>query len=397
MTPAPEPAATDAIDVPEPILNTPYDEPARHWFIRENQPPERREGRRPALVYPPRDDRKTRPVAWTLGDTLTPSAEYAPGLELALVSRLRKRVTEWRAARFPGATRITQELLRYWRRGGRQWRLFFAQVEAAETVIFLTEARADLRQGVAVPRDQPDEGTPFVRYACKMATGSGKTTVMAMLAAWSILNKVRAANDKRFSDFILVVCPNVTIRDRLRELDPAGGAASLYRTRDIVPEHDTPDLSRGRLAVTSWHTLELRGQDQGGTLARVSRHGRRVERVETVTFTANPTKGQHGRTVTPEAFPALRASGALDVIDGSEKRDAAGNVTAVSVRTADYVESDTAWLRRVIDQPAGGTQKTNVMVFNDEAHHAYRFNKQPVARRREGPMGGTSSLKRCNS
>jgi type III restriction enzyme len=67
-----------------------------------------------------------------------------------------------------------------------------------------------------------------------MATGSGKTTVMGMLAAWSILNKADRG-DSRFSDVVLIVCPNVTIKNRLLELDPNLGEASLYRTRDLVP------------------------------------------------------------------------------------------------------------------------------------------------------------------
>ena len=81
------------------------------------------------------------------------------------------------------------ELLRYWRREGRKHGLFFAQLEAAETVIFLTEARPDFLQGIEIPLDEPgSEGQEsgfraFRRYACKMATGTGKTTVMGMLAA----------------------------------------------------------------------------------------------------------------------------------------------------------------------------------------------------------------------
>jgi hypothetical protein len=89
-----------------------------------------------------------------------------------------------------------------------------------------------------------------------MATGTGKTTVMAMVAACSILNKVNDRSDARFSDAVLVVCPNVTIRSRLRELDPKDGDASLYRTRDIVPEHLMPDLIQGHVLVTNWPRME---------------------------------------------------------------------------------------------------------------------------------------------
>ena len=82
--------------------------------------------------------------------------------------------------------------------------LFFTQLEAAETIIFLTEARPDFLQGIDIPLDAPGEEklkegfNAFQRLCCKMATGAGKTTVMAMLAAWSILNKVNNKGDKRF-------------------------------------------------------------------------------------------------------------------------------------------------------------------------------------------------------
>ena len=204
-------------EVSQPILNSPFDMPGRHWHIVEGEPPECRQERRKA-VYFYRD----------------PKAKDAQGqvsgipTELELVNRLRELVDAWRDAGYPGVTRTTLELLHWWNRDGRDRRLFFAQREAAETIVFLTEARADFRQGIVVPRDEPSDAEKaegyggFVRYACKMATGSGKTTVMGMLAAWSILNKVNDRSDARFSDVVLIVCPNVTIRDRLRELDPEG-------------------------------------------------------------------------------------------------------------------------------------------------------------------------------
>jgi len=151
-------------------------------------------------------------------------------------------------------TRTTMELLNYWRREGRETRLFFAQLEAAEAIIFLNEARSDFLQGIDVPPDEPtpqqqaEGATAFKRFATKMATGTGKTTVMAMLAAWSILNKINNRSDARFSAAVLVVCPNVTIKNRLRELDPNEGEASVYRIRDLVPPHLMPALTQD----TSW-------------------------------------------------------------------------------------------------------------------------------------------------
>lgn len=147
-------------------------------------------------------------------------------MPLGLVNTIRERVGQWRAQGYPGVTRTTLDLLNYWRRDGRNHRLIFAQLEAAETIIFLKEARSDFRQGLTVPIDdlsderKQERFRAFIRYACKMATGTGKTTVITMLGAWSILNKVNDRSDARFSDALLVVCPNVTIRSRLGELDP---------------------------------------------------------------------------------------------------------------------------------------------------------------------------------
>ncbi len=129
----------------------------------------------------------------------------------------------------------------------------------------LSMNRARIARPTAIPA--------FRRYACKMATGAGKTTVMGMLAAWSILNKVNDRADARFSDVVLVVCPNVTIRSRLAELDPQAGEASLYRTRDLVPAHLMP-LGAGRVLVTNWHVFEPQAIQVGGTTAKVAQGGR---------------------------------------------------------------------------------------------------------------------------
>ena len=273
-------------EVPDPILNVAFEEPKEHWYIRPDKAPQRRVGRRPSVVYPPREGK----VQWNLGGVLTPSKDYDPGYEMALVNHIREHVKDWRGQGYPGVSRTTLELLQYWQREGRKTRLFFAQMEAAEVVIFLTEARADLRQGLAVPLDEPSEdqtaqgAKAFLRYACKMATGAGKTTVMGMLAAWSILNKVASRGDARFSDVVLVVCPNVTIRNRLSELDPNTGEASLYRTRDLVPQHLMSQMTQGKVVITNWHIFEPQIMQTGGVSARVSKVGVEQRTVETITI-----------------------------------------------------------------------------------------------------------------
>ncbi len=355
-------------EVPQPILNSPFAEPREHWHVVEGELPQRRPGRRPAMYFyrPP-----------------TGSGEFDPGepvgtaIELKLVNRIRARLKEWQKQRWPGITRTTSELLNYWQREGRHHRLFFAQLEAAETIIFLTEARVDFLQGIDTPLDEPSDERKaegyrtFRRYACKMATGAGKTTVMGMLAAWSILNKMSNRNDARFSDVVLVVCPNVTIRNRLQELDPAHGEASLYRTRDLVPGHLMAELTNGRVLVTNWHVFEPQAIQPGGVSAKVSKAGVPVRLRETITIGPKTTTARGKRYLTPQELDRQVAAGLLTVLD--EERDKQGNLKKVFVESVKYVESDTALVNRVLGREVGGKQ--NILVFNDEAHHAYRIRK----------------------
>jgi type III restriction enzyme len=355
-----------AYEVPQPILCAPFDEPPEHWRIVEGEAPRRVSGRRPAMYYyrPP-----------SKGNEAAPSEGAGTAIELKLVNRIRQRVREWRAAQWAGVSRTTFELLQYWRREGRQHRLFFAQLEAAETIIFLTEARADFRQGIDVPRDELSEErkaegyAAFGRYACKMATGSGKTTVMGMLAAWSILNKVNGRSDARFSDVVLVVCPNVTIRNRLRELDPNEGGASLYRTRDLVPAHLMPRMTDGRVLVTNWHVFEPQVVQTGGVTARVSKAGVPIRVKESITIGAKTTSARGRRYLTAEELDRQVAAGLISVM--GEERDKHGNLKRVQIESEKYVESDTALVNRILGREVGGKQ--NLLVFNDEAHHAYRI------------------------
>lgn len=364
-----------SFEVPNPILNSAFEEPSSYWFIREGETPEERTGRRSSIVFRPEEQA----TEWDVSTgVLTPSTEYGGAFELRLVNLVRERVGQWRSEGYPGVTRTTLELLRWWRRDGRERLLFFAQLEAAETIIFLREARADFLQGIDVPREDVSDKQRangydgFLRYASKMATGSGKTTVMGMLAAWSILNKVNDRSDGRFSDAVLVVCPNVTIRDRLRELDPENGDASLYRTRDLVPEHLMPSLTRGRVLVRNWHVFEPQAMQQGGTSSKVMRAGKAVRTREKIKIGKKSTTARGHRYLTPEALDWQIQSGRLRV--RKEHRDAQGNLEAVTVESVRYVESDTALLARILGRDIGGKQ--NILVMNDEAHHAYRIGKR---------------------
>ena len=334
-------------EVPEPILNSAFASPSRYWYIRRGHEPAMREGRRPSVVYPPDNTR----VPWELGDVLRLSTDFAPAFEMTLVNRIRERLAQWRRQNYTGASRVTLELLQWWRREGRQQPLFYAQIEAVETIIFLNEGRGDLLQGVNVPSDEPTEqqlaagAKAFMRYACKMATGSGKTTVMGMLAAWSILNKVNDANNAKYSDVVLIVCPNVTIKNRLAELEPKRGDASLYRTRDLVPAHLMPDLMRGRVLVMNWHIFALHDPNQDGLSARVRRNGVEKDAPKTIQIGAKNTTARGKRYLTEEELQRQIGAGLVEVL--TETRDG---------------------------QEVGG--KKNLMVFNDEAHHAYRIRQR---------------------
>ena len=197
-------------------------------------------------------------------------------IELKLVNRIRQQVDAWRTQGYPGVTRTTLDLLHWWRRDGRQRPLFFAQLEAAETIIFLDEARADFRQGINIPREEPGPRRP---RACRLPAlclqdghRPGKTTVMGMMAAWSILNKVNDRGDARFSDVVLVVCPNVTIRNRLAELDPGGARrASTARATWCRRTDARPDA--GPRAGDQLARLRAAGIQTGGTNAKVNKAG----------------------------------------------------------------------------------------------------------------------------
>src|SRR6266581_1219142 len=308
-------------EVPEPILNSPFEEPLEHWHISEGELPKKMPGRRPAMYFY---------KAPATSSETEAGEEIGIAIELKLVNRIRQRLKEWRDQGWPSVTRTTLELLQYWYRDGRERRLFFAQLEAAETIIFLTEARADFLQGINIPIDEPSEDrkaegySAFGRFACKMATGSGKTTVMAMIAAWAILNKLNDRNDGRFSDVVLVVCPNVTIRNRLQELNPELGEASIYRTRDLVPPHLMPLLTQGRVLVTNWHVFEPQSVQSGGVGGKVIKAGVPVRTRETITIGPKTTTARGNRYLTLKDYERQVSAGMLTVLD--EERDKDGSL-----------------------------------------------------------------------
>ncbi|MHB8257129.1 MAG: BPTD_3080 family restriction endonuclease [Acidiferrobacterales bacterium] len=358
--------ATQINAVENPIINTPYEGPKQHWHIEEGKAPQKQPGRRPASYFlrvPERAARGRRAAGQVeIFDEDVKGNEYL----LDLANLLRQRVQEWRKREYQGATKVTRELIDLWHAPDRVQPLFYAQVEAAETVIFLVEGPHDLKQGIEVPLDEPGTAAKqagyraFQRYALKMATGSGKTTVMGMLAAWSILNKVTDPQAPEYSDTVLILCPNITIRDRLQEIKPELDELSLYRTRDLVPVHRMTDLRRGEVFITNWHNLERRElSDVNGQSARVVKRGLPVETIRTIKVSA---------TQSAEEIRHLATVGAFQIVNVEARRD--GTPKAFTVKETRYFESDAAFLQRILGGRKG--RSSAILVMNDEAHHAYR-------------------------
>lgn len=316
--------------VEDPILCSPYEEPDRHWrYDRKTGIPTEEQGRREAAYWYKSERTGTAQLS-----LLTDEEQD----DLPLVNALRADVKRWRRAGWPGASETTKRLLRHWWRADRARRLFFCQIEAVETIIYLRELLARgraprwkpelrlpefeaLSRGhnprpttwvaqVAQPPKLADVPVgngrrPIPRYTCKMATGSGKTVVMAMLVAWAFCNRGTKPGDPGYPRRALVVCPNLTIKERLRVLRP-GDLNNYYEAFDLVPSALRPELAKGKVLVTNWHRLGLEKEEVSVGGVAVSRLG----------------------SETPEAFARNRLGDLWD------------------------------------DEP--------LMVLNDEGHHAYR-------------------------
>ena len=245
----------------QPILNSPYEYPAQHWTLDDAGQPtgEILERRRFAEFITPIPKPKKRrqtaaQTAMVLGDPAgisTAQQEYDPN---PIINELRTRLDRWRALPNPsqwGVTPETARLLQHWRHHEFSGvRPFFCQVEAAEAIIWLTEVAPN--QGRDGRRfldhlDAANQGANpgLARLALNLATGAGKTTVMAMLIAWQTINAVRHPGSRRFTRGFLVIAPGIPIRDRLRVLQPNDPDA-YYQSRELVPPDLLPDLDRAR-------------------------------------------------------------------------------------------------------------------------------------------------------
>lgn len=283
------------------VINSAYRVPAHHWSSRKDGALERIDGRRPA--------------GYEIFDIRNNTRRTEP---LELVNRIRERVDVWRAAQYPGITSVTRRLLEHWydrAAGVREHPFYFCQLEAVETLIWHIEAPEEYKQGIAVPGD----GGPWERLCNKMATGSGKTAVMAMVIAWQVLNAITYPKRRKdFSRAVFVVAPGLTVKERLRVLYP-GDPHNYYDAFHICPnEALRSKLNQADILVENWHALM-------------------------------PLK-QPDRSVVKKGE-----------------------------------ESDEAFTRRVLGRLA---DCRDIVVINDEAHHAYRVRPEMKISKREAAEQG---------
>ncbi len=264
-TPPAAPVRPAPID--NPVINSPFVEPERHFRVVDGQVSGDIEPRRrPSEFFVPVAQPKKKSAAQLAlqlgGGTRQQSNE--------VVNEIRQAVGRWRLQGYPHTTAITRELLAYWRAEDRDRRLFFCQLEAAETAVYLAEAAE--KQGdtkalnyIRAENVRLNDGLP--RLAFKMATGSGKTVVMGMLIAWQALNKLANPYDRRFGTRFLIVTPGITIRDRLRVLLP-NDPQTFFRSMDLVTPEQLDRLQAATIEITNYHAFIRREKEQAAALTK---------------------------------------------------------------------------------------------------------------------------------
>lgn len=218
------------------------------------------------------------------------------------INELRRHVDQWRKLSNPNDWQVTPEtvrLLQHWRHHQfSDIRPFFCQIEAVEAVIWLTEVapragRAERGFLEILANANNDANPELLRLALKLAPGAGKTTIMAMIIAWQTINAVRRPNSNRFTRGFLVVSPGITIRDRLRVLQP-NDPDSYYKSRELVPNDMLDDLNRAKIVVTNYHAFKLRDRldISRGRRSLLQGRGEPLETLE--------TEGQMNQRVMPD-------------------------------------------------------------------------------------------------
>ena len=293
-----------------PVLNSPYEYPSRHWELDETGQPTQRivdSRRRAEFITPIPRPRKRKGAAgqaslvFDEGKGLSTSEQqYA---HTAIINGVRQEVDKWRRIPNPNDWRVTPEtarLLQHWRHHEfSAIRPFFCQVEAVETAIWLTEVapqigKAGERFVEHLGNSNREANPELMRLALKLATGAGKTTVMAMLIAWQTINAVRRRQSRRFTRGFLVVTPGLTIRDRLRVLQP-NDPDSYYKDRELVPADLLEEIHRAKIVITNFHAFKRRERIELSKGGRALLQGRGGDELNTL-----ETEGQMLQRVMPD-------------------------------------------------------------------------------------------------
>lgn len=336
-----------------PILNSPYERPARHWELDESGQPTQQildTRRRAEFITPIPKPKKQKKMPkqegfiFDEGEGLsTKTQQYDP---TSIINEVRNHVDTWRALPNPGQWQVTPEtarLLQHWRHHGFSGvRPFFCQVEAVETAIWLTEVAPNTKHGKRLLEHlaaaNKDANPELMRLALKLATGAGKTTVMAMLIAWQTINAVRRPASKQFTRGFLICAPGLTIKDRLRVLQPHD-PDSYYKERELVPSDLLDDMGRAKIVITNYHAFKLRERidiSKGGRQLLKGRTGDEIITTE--------TEGQMIQRVMPDLMGMKNVLAINDeahhcyrekpldpdeeVLKGDEKKEAERNLEA---------------------------------------------------------------------
>ena len=364
----------------QPVLNSPYERPSRHWELDETGQPTQQvvEYRRSAEFVTPIPQPKRRKGAAQQAALVFDEAAQkleAAGQQYdltAIINGVRQQVDRWRDLPNPSQWQVTPEtarLLQHWRHHSFSGiRPFFCQVEAVETAIWLSEVAPNTRSGrdfldhLENANNNANPELPLSRLALKLATGTGKTTVMAMLIAWQTVNAVRRPQSRRFTRGFLVVTPGITIKDRLRVLQP-NDPDSYYQSRELVPNDMLPDLEKAKIVITNYHAFKLRERME------LSKGGRSLLQGRGETLTTLETEGQMLQRVMPElmgmknvlilndeahhCYREKPGEGEEDEFKGDDRREAEKNTEAARLWISGLeIVGDKLGINRVMDLSA---------------------------------------------
>ena len=287
------------------IINSPYEEPTRFWQYERNTRFFTLEaGRRPAGYM----------IAGPQSNSFDDPGKF---IRIELVNTIRPRIADWRKRGYPGVTGITRRLLTHWLnpddRHDRPF--FFCQIEAIETLVWLTEAPDAEKTGIVIPSD----GGEFIRWCCKMATGSGKTIVMAMAIAWHILNKVTNRQDVRFSKNVLIVAPGLTVKNRLSVLNPSE-KGNYYELFNIVPVGLLDKLRQGKIIIKNRHFLQWDTEERIAKRKTVDKRGGKSDEAYVRDVLGDMASARNILVINDEAHHAWRVP-AESKIKGIKKED----------------------------------------------------------------------------